>query len=191
MASPTIGVLALQGAYAAHQRMLHGMGVATREVRQPQDLAGLDGLVLPGGESTTQLHFLQQGDFWPALQQFLTTRPCLGTCAGLILLACSVQPTQPSLGVLDVTVQRNAYGRQRDSRIRQADTTLPGGPMELVLIRAPRIVDAGAAVQVLAQCDGDPVLVRQGHAIGCSFHTELCNDTRVHQLLVNACRNEL
>ncbi|KKW67522.1 glutamine amidotransferase [Lampropedia cohaerens] len=185
-AHTVVGVLALQGAYDAHHRMLQGMGVATRRVRQPQDLQGLDALVLPGGESTTLLHFLQQGTFWQDLQAFVATRPCLGTCAGLILLAQQVQPAQPGLGALAVTVQRNAYGRQRDSHIRQATTILPGGPMEMVFIRAPRIVQCDPVVQVLAYSDGTPVLVRQGQTIGCAFHPELSSDTRVHQLLLDA-----
>ncbi|RMX04916.1 pyridoxal 5'-phosphate synthase glutaminase subunit PdxT [Corticibacter populi] len=183
----TIGVLALQGAYTAHQRMLHDMGVATRQVRLPQDLQGLDALVLPGGESTTLLHFLQQGDFWPALKDFAATHPCLGTCAGLILLAQHVQPDQPSLGLLDVTVQRNAYGRQRDSYIHIGPSELPGGLLEMVFIRAPRIVQWQPEAQVLAWAGGSPVLVRQGRVIGCAFHPELGSDTRVHQLLVDAC----
>ena len=197
-AHPTIGVLALQGAYDAHCRMLRGMGVATRLVRLASDLQGIDALVLPGGESTTLLHFLRQGDFWPALQEFAATHPCLGTCAGLILLAREVQPAQPSLGLLDVCVQRNAYGRQRDSHIRRGTSALPGeAPLEMVFIRAPRIVQCGPGVEVLAQCEdtsgvdtsgvATPVLVRQGHTIGCAFHPELGSDPRVHRLLVQAC----
>lgn len=187
-AQTVVGVLALQGAYEAHKRMLQDMGVATRQVRQPRDLQGLDALVLPGGESTTLLHFLQQGTFWQDLQAFVATRPCLGTCAGLILLAQQVEPAQPCLGALAVTVQRNAYGRQRDSRIRQAATILPGGPMEMVFIRAPRIVHCDSQVQVLAFSEGSPVLVRQGGTIGCAFHPELSGDRRVHQLLLDAVR---
>lgn len=182
-----IGVLAVQGAYAAHQRVLEGMGAATRTVRQSHELQGLDALVLPGGESSTLLHFLQQDGFWPALAHFAAHRPCLGTCAGLILLAQTVQPAQSSLGLLDVTVQRNAYGRQRESHIRHAPSVLPGAPLEMVFIRAPRIVHCGPAVQVLAYSDSDPVLVRQGHTIGCTFHPELSGDTRIHQLLLDAC----
>lgn len=186
-AAPIIGVLALQGAYDAHCRMLRGMGAATRLVRQPRDLQGIDALVLPGGESTTLLHFLQQGDFWPTLQDFAASHPCLGTCAGLILLAARVQPAQASLGRLDITVQRNAYGRQRESSVRQGDSALAGGPLEMVLIRAPRIVQWSAAVEPLAWCGNDLVLARQGRAIGCAFHPELGSDTRVHQLLLDAC----
>lgn len=187
--TPRIGVLAIQGAYDAHRRMLEGMGVATCPVRLAHELEGIDALVLPGGESTTLLQFLDRDGFLPALAGFARTRPCLGTCAGLILLVRQVLPSQPSLGVLDVTVQRNAYGRQRESTICQAPSRLPGPPLEMVFIRAPRIVRCGPAVEVLATRDGDPVLVRQGHLLGCAFHPELGRDTRVHQLLVDACRH--
>ena len=183
-----VGVLAVQGAYAAHQTMLHRMGIATKTVRLARDLEGIDALVLPGGESTTLLHFLQQGNFWPAISAFAASHPCLGTCAGLILLAKQVQPSQASLGTLDVTVQRNAYGRQQDSHIAIEPTELPGGPLEMVFIRAPQIVAwQASAVEVLAWHDGAPVLVRQGHTIGCAFHPELGDDTRIHSLLIAAC----
>ncbi len=182
-----IGVLALQGAYAAHQRMLERLGVQTRAVRLADELDGLDGLVLPGGESTTLLHFLMQDGLLARLAAFAHSHPCLGTCAGLILLARQVVPAQPSLGVLDVVVQRNAYGRQRDSAILAGPSVLPGPPLEMVFIRAPRILHCGPQVEVLARRDGDPVLVRQGTAIGCAFHPELGRDARVHRLLLAAC----
>lgn len=186
---PTIGILALQGAYEAHARMLSQLGARCVLVRNAADLQHVDGLVLPGGESTTMLHHLQLSpDLWAALQEFVATKPCLGTCAGLILLAEQVQPEQARLGALDVAVQRNAYGRQRDSHIAQAQTELPGGPMEAVFIRAPRIVSYGPAVQVLAVCDGTPVWVEQAQVMGCSFHPELGTDTRVHARLLAHCR---
>lgn len=184
---PCIGVLALQGAYAAHQRRLEALSARTRLVRLPDQLDGLDGLVLPGGESTTLLHFLAQDDFLACLAAFARHHPCLGTCAGLILLARQVEPAQPSLGVLDVVVQRNAYGRQRDSAILAGPSVLPGPPLEMVFIRAPKIVHCGPQVEVLARRGADPVLVRQGTAIGCAFHPELGQDPRVHQLLLAAC----
>ncbi|THJ33712.1 pyridoxal 5'-phosphate synthase glutaminase subunit PdxT [Lampropedia aestuarii] len=184
--APTIGILALQGAYEAHARMLSQLGADCLWVRTAADLQGIDGLVLPGGESSTMLHHLQQTpQLYAALQEFVTTKPCLGTCAGLILLAQAVLPQQPSLGALAVTVQRNAYGRQRDSHITSAQTNLAGGPLEAVFIRAPRITALSPEVQVLADCDGTPVLVQQGQVMGCSFHPELGADSRVHAYWLN------
>ncbi|THT98674.1 pyridoxal 5'-phosphate synthase glutaminase subunit PdxT [Lampropedia puyangensis] len=183
-----IGILALQGAYEAHVRMLDVIGAKHRLVRTAADLQTVDGLIVPGGESTTMLHQLQQEEgLWQALLAFVHQYPCLGTCAGLIVLAQQVQPPQASLGALQVRVQRNAYGRQRESRVTTASTALAGGPIEVVLIRAPRIVAWGADVQILAQCDGDPVLVQQGRVMGCSFHPELGKDTRIHTRLLQAC----
>lgn len=188
---PTIGILALQGAYEAHARVLGELGVPSQLVRSADDLQRIDGLILPGGESTTMLHhLLHTADhaLWPALQGFVATRPCLGTCAGLILLAQAVQPQQASLNALAVTVERNAYGRQRDSHIALADTHLPGGAIEAVFIRAPRIVSCGPEVQVLATSQDSPVWVQQGLVMGCSFHPELGVDTRVHEHLLHVCR---
>ena len=126
-------------------------------------MTDLDGLILPGGESTTMLKFLEKHGFLEALREFCMKKPVFGTCAGAILLAREVlNPPQRSLGLLDAVVERNAYGRQIDSTILTAETALPGGPLEMVFIRAPRIVSTGAAVQVLARRDGSPVLVRQG-----------------------------
>lgn len=174
----------MQGDYAAHGEMLRRLGAAVVPVRAAADLAGLDALVLPGGESTSMLRLLERDGLWSALADFVAHKPTLGTCAGLILLAVAVEPRQPSLGLLDIAVERNAYGRQLDSRILRSDTELPGGPLEMVFIRAPRIVRTGPAVQVLARYDGDPVLVRQGHILGCAFHPELGRDERVHELLL-------
>lgn len=182
----TIGVLALQGAFDAHRRMLQRVGVQTQLVRKPEQLEQVDGLVIPGGESTTFLKHLERAGFFEALRTFVQKAPTFGTCAGVILLAKRVlSPAQPSLEALDVTVERNAYGRQNDSRILQAETTLPGGPIEMVYIRAPRITDTGDGVQVLAQRDGSPTLVRQNHLLAATFHPELSHDTRVHQLFVD------
>lgn len=185
--SACIGILALQGAYAAHQRMVERMGATSRLVRSPDELEGIDALILPGGESSALLHFLQQDGFLPALAEFVRSRPCLGTCAGVILLAEAVVPQQACLGALHIEVQRNAYGRQRDSSIRKGASSLPGGELEMVFIRAPRIVKWGTEVEVLASLEGDPVLVRQGHLLGCTFHPELSDDTRIHQLLLDLC----
>ena len=180
-----IGVLAIQGDYAAHAEALAESGAEPCEIRKPDQLAGLDGLILPGGESTTILRFLEKLRFFEVLEQFCGTKPVFGTCAGAILLAREVlNPPQRSLGLLDATVERNAYGRQIDSTILTADTALPGGPLEMVFIRAPRIVATGPRVEVLAQRDGSPVLVRQGEVMAATFHPELSIDRRVHRLFV-------
>jgi len=142
-------------------------------------------LILPGGESTTILRFLEKRRFFESLHEFCLTHPVFGTCAGTILLAREVRsPAQRCLGVLDAVVERNAYGRQIDSTILTAQTELPGGPLEMVFIRAPRIVETGAGVQVLALRDGSPVLVRQGSVMAATFHPELSSDRRVHKLFV-------
>ena len=152
---PRIGVLAIQGDYAAHAEALAEAGAEPVEVRKPEQLAGLDGLILPGGESTTVLRFLEKRQFFDLLLEFCAAKPVFGTCAGAILLAREVRnPPQRSLGVLDAVVERNAYGRQIDSTILTAETALPGGPLEMVFIRAPRLVEAGPAVEVLARRDG-------------------------------------
>jgi len=184
-----IGVLAIQGDYAAHAEALAEAGATPVEVRKPEELAGLDGLILPGGESTTMLKFLERRHFFSALKEFCAKSPVFGTCAGAILLAREVRnPAQRSLGVLDAVVERNAYGRQIDSTILTAETTLPGGPLEMVFIRAPRIVETGAGVEVLARREGLPALVRQGNTMAATFHPELSVDRRVHQAFVDTVR---
>jgi 5'-phosphate synthase pdxT subunit len=184
---PRIGVLAIQGDFAAHAEALSESGSEPVEVRRPDELEGIDGLILPGGESTTILNFLEKHRFFEALEEFCTSHPVFGTCAGAILLAREVRnPPQRSLGLLDAIVERNAYGRQIDSTILTAETALPGGPLEMVFIRAPRIVEAGAAVQVLARRDDFPVLVRQGSLMAATFHPELSSDRRVHRLFVES-----
>jgi len=188
----TIGVLALQGAFEAHAKALTALGVTARLIRTPAELNGLDGLdglIIPGGESTTFLKFLERGGFLDTLQSFVETTPTFGTCAGAILLAKDVQnPSQKSLAVLDITVERNAYGRQIDSTILSAPTKLPGGPLEMVFIRAPRITQTGPEVETLATRDGFPVLVREGHLLAATFHPELSSDSRVHQLFLDLVR---
>jgi len=184
-----IGVLALQGAYEAHARTLRELGAEPRLVRTPDQLEGLDGLIMPGGESTTMLKFLERNGFFDVLQQFVRTTPAFGTCAGAILLATDVEnPPQRSLGVLPMTVERNAYGRQIDSTILEAETSLPGGPLEMVFIRAPRIRSTAPEVETIASRDGFPTLVRSGHLMAATFHPELSQDTRVHQLFLNLVR---
>jgi len=183
---PRIGVLAIQGNYASHSQALTEAGAEPTEVRKPEELEGLDGLILPGGESTTILKFLEKLGFFQALEQYCQAHPVFGTCAGAILLAREVRnPAQRSLGVLDAVVERNAYGRQIDSTILTAESALQGGPLEMVFIRAPRIVETGADVEVLARRDGKPVLVRQGKIMAATFHPELSQDRRVHRLFVD------
>jgi len=185
VAAPTIGVLALQGAFDVHVKRLTELGAKAVLVRRPEQLAELDGLVIPGGESTTFLKNLERAGFYDVLDAFVHSKPVFGTCAGCILLAKDVaNPPQRSFGVLDVSVERNAYGRQNDSVILNAETSLPGGPLEMVFIRAPRISRVGAAVETLATRDGDPTLVRQGRLLAATFHPELTADLRVHQLFL-------
>lgn len=188
-APPRIGVLAIQGDFDAHAQAVRDAGAEPVLVRKPEELAGLDGLILPGGESTTFLKFLERDGFLETLRQFVDEKPAFGTCAGCILLAKEVShPAQESLGVLDIGVERNAYGRQIDSAIRTEQTKLPGGPLEMVYIRAPRIVRVGEGVEVLAERDGFPVLIRQGACMAATFHPELSADRRVHQLFVDLVR---
>jgi 5'-phosphate synthase pdxT subunit len=180
-----IGVLAIQGDYQAHAEALSDSGAHPVEVRKPDQLAGLDGLILPGGESTTVLRFLEKLNFFETLKEFCAIKPVFGTCAGAILLAREVRnPAQRSLGLLDAVVERNAYGRQIDSAILTAETGLKGGPLEMVFIRAPRMVEVGPGVEVLARREGFPVLVRQGKVMAATFHPELATDRRVHRLFV-------
>jgi 5'-phosphate synthase pdxT subunit len=192
----TIGILALQGAYEAHARTLLALGVTTRLIRTPDELQDqegrprIDGLIIPGGESTTMLKFLEGNGFLESLTIFVQHTPTFGTCAGAILLAKKVEhPAQQSLGALDITVERNAYGRQIDSAIITASTKLEGGPLEMVFIRAPRITRTGPTVETLASRDSFPVLVREGHLLAATFHPELSADTRIHQLFLNIIRN--
>jgi pyridoxal 5'-phosphate synthase pdxT subunit len=177
-----VGVLAIQGDYEAHKARLEELGAEVTLVRKPEQLGAIDAIVIPGGESSTFLNFLAERGFLDKLKNFVTTKPTFGTCAGAILLAKQVDnPPQQSLGALDIRIRRNAYGRQIDSSIRQASTQLNGGPLEMVFIRAPKIVEAGEGVEVLARERGDPVLVRQGRIMAATFHPELSPDTRVHQ----------
>ena len=187
---PLIGVLALQGAFEVHARRLAELGAETRLVRKPEDLEELDGLVIPGGESTTFLKHLERAGFYDVLNAFCQTRPVFGTCAGCILLAREVlNPPQRSFAALDISVERNAYGRQNDSVILQADTPLPGGPLEMVFIRAPRISRLGPEIETLATRNGDPVLIRQGRMLAATFHPELSEDRRVHALFLDMVRS--
>jgi 5'-phosphate synthase pdxT subunit len=188
-AIPTIGVLALQGAFDVHAKRLTELGAVTCLVRRPEQLDGLDGLVLPGGESTTFLKHLERAGFYDALDAFVQIKPVFGTCAGCILLAKEVtNPTQPSFGVLDIAVERNAYGRQNESAILTSETALPGGPLEMVFIRAPRITRLGPNIETLAARDDSPTLIRQGRLLAATFHPELTDDLRVHELFLEIVR---
>jgi 5'-phosphate synthase pdxT subunit len=185
-----IGVLAIQGDYEAHKARLEQLGAEVTLVRKPEQLDAIDGIVIPGGESSTFLNFLSEHGFLKKLRNFVTTKPTFGTCAGAILLAKQVEnPPQQSLEAMDIRIRRNAYGRQIDSSIRQARTKLGDTPLEMVFIRAPRIVRAGKGVEVLATSGGDPVLVRQGKIMAATFHPELSEDTRVHQEFLKLVKN--
>jgi pyridoxal 5'-phosphate synthase pdxT subunit len=181
-----IGILAVQGDFAAHAEMLAGMGVDTVEVRTREDLEGCDGLILPGGESTTQLQFLQEEGLYDAIKKFATDgKAIFGTCAGAILLATEVKnPKQESLGLVDMTVLRNGYGRQVHSDVVSGPSTLKKEPLEMVFIRGPVIERVGPNVQVLAEYAGKPALVQKGRILAAAFHPELTNDTTVHNRFV-------
>jgi 5'-phosphate synthase pdxT subunit len=177
-------VLALQGDFEAHGRAIERAGAEAVEVRTAADLATLDGLVIPGGESTTMLKLLDFEKLFETLKEFGGTKPIFGTCAGAILLASEVlNPAQESLALLDMTVERNAYGRQIDSRIAQID--LEGESTEAVFIRAPVIQRVGAEAHVLASYLDRPVLVEQGRHMVATFHPELSSDNRIHQYFVS------
>jgi len=183
-----IGVLALQGDFDAHRKRLEELGAEVVLVRRPEQLDEVDALVIPGGESGTFLKLLgEQG--LEKLKQFVRAKPAFGTCAGAILLATQVEnPHQPGLGALDITIRRNAYGRQVDSSIRQVETALGGDPLEMVFIRAPKIERVGRDVEVLAREGNDPVLVRQGKTMAATFHPELSEDKRVHAAFLELVR---
>lgn len=184
-----IGVLCLQGDYAAHGQVLERLGIAWREVRRAAQLVGLHGLVIPGGESTTMWHFLRQDGLEAALRDFGRSGAAVyGTCAGAIVLAREVMnPPGAGLGLLDITVERNSYGRQLRSDVRQARLE-SGGLMEAVLIRAPRIVRAGPAVRARARLDGDPVWVEEGAVMATTFHPELGSEERPHRRFLELAR---
>jgi pyridoxal 5'-phosphate synthase pdxT subunit len=184
-----IGVLALQGDFDAHKRRLEGLGAEVVLVRNLEDFEGLDGLVIPGGESSTFLKLLGERTY-RALENFVHTKPTFGTCAGAIMLAREVEnPNQPGLNAIDIGIRRNAYGRQIDSTILEASSSLGDEPLEMVFIRAPRIERVGDRVEVLATRGGDPVLVRQGKVMAATFHPELSEDTRVHAEFLKLVKN--
>ena len=179
----TIGILAIQGDYEAHAKMLDRIGVAHRYVRTSDDLSGLDGIILPGGESTTHLKVMTEEGLFEPLRKFgADGGPVYGTCAGAILLAREVQgPQQASLGLLDASVLRNGYGRQLASDVHVVQTKLREQRIEMVFIRAPIFETVGPKVEVLAEFGGHPILVRQGNILASTFHPELTEDTTIHE----------
>lgn len=179
----TVGILALQGDFAQHEAALQRAGARPVEVRTAADLDALDGLIIPGGESTTMLKLIGYENLWAPLLAFGQHKPVFGTCAGAILLAKDViVPAQASFGLMDIGIERNAYGRQADSHITQLD--LAGAPLEAVFIRAPIIRRVGVNCQVMAMHRGDPVLVSEGRHLVATFHPELTCDSRVHELFM-------
>lgn len=186
-----VGILAVQGDYEAHAAMLARLSVDYAFVRLPADLAGLDGLILPGGESTTHLKFLTEEGLLEALRQFARDGGAFfGTCAGAILLAREVRnPPQESLALADVAIARNAYGRQLSSHVTAGTSKLKAEPLEMVFIRAPIIEEVGNGVEVLAESEGHPVLARQGRVLVATFHPELTSDTTVHSYFLRMLRN--
>jgi 5'-phosphate synthase pdxT subunit len=183
-----VGVLALQGDYEQHQQMLERLGVPSRQVKRASELEGIRALILPGGESTTMLKFMQEEDLIEPLGAFYEGGGALyGTCAGAILLARRVTaPSQPSLGLIDIDVERNAYGRQIDSHESfESCPALGDEPLPMVFIRAPVISRTGDDVVTLATHRGQPVLVREGRVLVSTFHPELSTDTRVHRYFLD------
>ena len=181
MSAPVVGVLALQGDFEAHARVLRALGAEVREVRVPADLEGIDGLVMPGGESTTMTLGIEREGLAGPLRQF--GKPIFGTCAGLILL------DRDHLGLMDIVAERNAFGRQLHSF--EEDLSFPdidGGPVRAVFIRAPWISSHGPGVEVLASVDGHPVAARQGSLLAISFHPELGDDDRLHRAFLEQVR---
>jgi 5'-phosphate synthase pdxT subunit len=184
-----IGVLALQGDFEAHGEALRKAGAHAVEVRTAADLHGIDGLIIPGGESTTMLKLLRIEGLFEPLRDFGRSKPIFGTCAGAILLASEVtHPQQDSLGLMDLTVERNGYGRQIDSRVAQID--VDGSPTEAVFIRAPVIRRVGPGATVLATYLDSPVLVEQGRHMVATFHPELTRDAAIHRRFIEKVQAE-
>jgi pyridoxal 5'-phosphate synthase pdxT subunit len=180
-----VAVLALQGDFEAHRRALSEIGVGSFEAKRPADLADADGLIIPGGESTTLWKFFEMEPWEEAFRGLAGSgRPILGTCAGAIVLAREVEnPVQKGLGLIDITVERNAYGRQLDSFLGEITCPTLGPPMPAVFIRAPRIRRYGLGVEVLGQHGEEPALVRQGRVVAATFHPELTPDRRLHEVV--------
>jgi pyridoxal 5'-phosphate synthase pdxT subunit len=175
-----VGILALQGDFEAHSKVVQSLGAEAREVRVPEQLEGLDALIIPGGESTTMTLGIEREGLAEPLREFVRSgRPTLGTCAGLIML------DREHLGLLDVSARRNAFGRQRQSFEADLDVSgFNGGPLRAVFIRAPWVEEAGPSVEVLAEVDGHPVAVRQDNMLAVAFHPEIAGDARIHRWVV-------
>ena len=188
---PKIGVLAVQGDFAAHAAMLRSLEADALEVRIVVDLQQCDGLILPGGESTTQLQFLQEEGLFDSIKEFAVAgKAIFGTCAGAILMANKVEnPAQASLAILDISVLRNGYGRQLASDVFFGNSTLEAEPLEMVFIRAPMIETIGSGVQVLAEYAGKPVLVQKNNLLAATFHPELTTASTVHRYFLELVRN--
>ena len=188
MRPTTIGVLALQGDFHEHLQILASLGVEARNVRAPEDVAACDGLILPGGESTTIGKLMRRFGLDQAIRELHAAgKPIYGTCAGAILLCTEVVELDVhNLGLLDACISRNAYGRQIDSFECELPVSPLDRPFHAVFIRAPRFVSVGEGVEVLASIEGEPVLVRQGNLLASTFHPELTDDSRIHQLLLRA-----
>lgn len=187
-----IGILALQGAVEPHAEKLKALGAEVVRVRVPEQLEGLSGIVLPGGESTTMLHLLALNHLWEPLKKFVAQKPTFGVCAGAILLAEEVShPAQVSLGALPISVERNSYGRQGESFIAplEATTEWSGPAVEGVFIRAPRLSRVGTGARVLFRQGGDPVLVEYRNVLAGSFHPELTEGLTLHAYFLKKCRN--
>ena len=183
----TIGVLALQGDFDAHRRRLEELGAKVVLVKKPEQLDEVEGLIIPGGESSTFLRLLGDAGF-EKLKDFVRLKPTFGTCAGAILLAKEVEnPAQSGLGAIDMGIRRNAYGRQIDSSIREG--LFRGSPIEMVFIRAPKISRLGDGIEIVATEGSDPVVVRQGKTMAATFHPELSDDTRIHQAFLDLVQN--
>jgi len=182
-----IGVLAVQGDFDAHRKRLEELGAEVVLVRKPEQLDEVDGLIIPGGESGAFLRILGEEGL-ETLRQFVRVKPTFGTCAGAIILAKEISnPSQAGLGALDISIRRNAYGRQIDSSIREG--LFQGAPLEMVFIRAPKIEKLGPGVEVIATEGKDPVAVRQGKTMVATFHPELSGDTRIHQAFLDLVKN--
>jgi len=192
-ATPSLGILALQGAVEPHEMKCHALGINTRRVRVAGDLESLRGIILPGGESSTMLHLLDLNQLWEPLEHFLAEKPSFGVCAGAILLARKVEgPTQKSFGVVDITVHRNGYGRQVDSFIGIAEPAEELGAdaperQEAVFIRAPRFERWGGSATPLYRCRGEVVAVRDGISIAAAFHPELSAGSAMHRYFAEIC----
>lgn len=188
--SDTIGILALQGDFAKHEERLHSPGVETIQVKTPDELPKCDGLIIPGGESTTLAKLMNLYGFYEPIREFAKSRPVMGTCAGMILVAMQVDDNRiEPLRLIDISVARNAYGRQIDSFITNVDVPFLGNgiPYRAIFIRAPQILEVGPGVNTLIELQGQPVMVQHKNIFALAFHPELTDDPRIHQYFLDQC----